>query len=172
MEKKIKNIFSQLQEFESHIQRLEEDILRLEQQLERKIQTQRNHLIRVKNHEPVSDDFILNGRNYQDLSPERAWKLYNDRDFNFILLDVSAAGHTPKVLIPEALRMPFEDLQDRFHEISSRTTPILIISEDGTKSVLACEFLVKCGFLNCNNISGGYKFWKGNLLKDIKDVPA
>ena len=57
-------------------------------------------------------------------------------------------------------------------EIQARTTPILIISEDGTKSILACEFLVKRGFYNCNNISGGYKYWYGFRLKEVRDTPA
>jgi rhodanese-related sulfurtransferase len=172
MQQKFKNIFSQLQEFEKHVQRLEEEILRLEQHVDHLVQVQRSHLIRVKNHEQISDEFILYGRTYQDLSPERAWKLYNNKDFDFVLLDVSAADYRPKNPIPEVIHIPFEDLKNRFFEISSKTTPILIICENGTKSVLACEFFVKCGYFNCNNVSGGYRSWKGNQLRDMKYVPA
>jgi rhodanese-related sulfurtransferase len=38
---------------------------------------------------------------------------------------------------------------------------VLVISENGTTSILACEFLNQMGFYNINNISGGYKFWPG-----------
>ena len=38
----------------------------------------------------------------------------------------------------------------------------MIISENGLRSIQACEMLVKKGFFNINNISGGYEFWPGN----------
>ena len=69
MAQKFQNVFAQLQEFERHIGLLEERILELEQKLESMIQVERNHLIRVKNKEEVSDDFIYFGRKYHDLSP-------------------------------------------------------------------------------------------------------
>lgn len=161
MSKYTNNIFSQMQEFEKQIQTLEERILQLEQKMEHETQVARNHLIRVKNKEELSDEFIHNGRSYVDLTPDDAWKLYSKKDFDFILIDVSSKDYSPPQLISEVNRIPWEEFKERFIEISTRTTPILIISEDGTKSVLACEFLVKKGFYNCSNISGGYKFWKG-----------
>lgn len=172
MKIKAHNIFSQLQHFEDHIEKLEERILELEQRIEHLIQIERNHLIRVKNHEEVSDDFIYHGRRYQDLSPDRAWKLYCNKEYDFILLDVSAKDYSPQRKIPEALHIPWAEFHERFFEIQSKTTPILIISEDGTNSVLACEFLVKRGFYNCNNVSGGYKSWKGFRLEDAKNLTA
>lgn len=166
------NVFSQLQTFEQEISRLEGRILELETRLHKLLEIERNHLIRVKNGEEVSDEFILNGRSYMDLSPEKAWRLYRNPDFDFILLDITSRDFEPVNRLPEALHIPWEEFPDRFMEIQSRTTPILIISEDGTNSVLACEFLVKRGFFNCNNISGGYKFWKGFRLEEVKDQSA
>lgn len=172
MAQKFQNVFAQLQEFEKHIGMLEERILELEQKIESMVQVERNHLIRVKNNEEVSDEFIFFGRKYHDLSPEKAWKMYQNKDFDFILIDVTAKDYKPYKKIPEALHIPWEDFQERFFEIQSKTTPILIISEDGTNSVLACEFLIKRGYFNCNNVSGGYKHWKGFQLKDARDISA
>lgn len=172
MAKKFNNIFAQLQDFERHIASLEEKILTLEQRLEQQLQIERNHLIRVKNGEEISDEFLQHGRQYNDLSPEKAWKLYCNPDFNFILIDVSHKDYEPVRKIPESIHIPWEEFHDRFYEIVSKTTPILIMSEDGTNSILACEFLVKRGYFNCNNVSGGYKYWKGFQLRDVKDVPA
>lgn len=163
---KFQNVFAQLQAFESQIGRLEERILELESRIEQMIQVERNHLVRVKNQEEVSDEFIQHGRKYQDLSPEKAWKLYCNKNYDFILIDVTEKDYKPLSIIPEAQRMPWSEFSERFFEIQSKTTPILIISEDGTNSVLACEFLVKRGYFNCNNISGGYKHWKGFQLKN------
>lgn len=168
MAKKFNNIFAQLQDFEKEIARMEARILELETRMEQMIQIERNHLIRVKNREEVSDEFILNGRRYQDLSPEKAWKLYCDKDYDFILIDVSAKDYTPQRKIPEAIHIPWEEFSEKFMEISSKTTPIMIISEDGTRSVLACEFMVKRGFFNCNNVSGGYRHWKGFQLQEVR----
>lgn len=164
MAKKIQNIFAQLRSFENHILQLEERCLQLEQKMSEMLQIERNHLIRIKNKEELSDDFLYNGRKYQDLSPEKAWKLYNDKDFDYILIDVSAKDYKPVSSIPEALHIPWEEFPERFIEITSATIPILVISEDGTNSILACEFLARRGYYNCNNISGGYKFWKGSRL--------
>lgn len=170
MARKFHNIFAQLQHFESEIARLEEKVLQLNQKIDEMVQVERNHLIRVKNHEEVSDEFINQGRKYQDLSPEKAWKLYCNKDFDFILLDVSAKDFSPIRNIPEALHIPWEELPERFFELTSRTTPILIMSEDGTTSILACEFLIKRGFFNCSNISGGYRYWKGFQLSDMRSA--
>lgn len=172
MAEKHHNIFSQLQAFEKQIGKLEERILELEQKLESMIQIERNHLIRVKNNEELTDEFIFQGRRYLDLSPEKAWKLYNNRDFDFILIDVSAKDYRPRSIIPEAICIPWEEFRDRFFEIQAKTTPILIISEDGTNSILACEFMVKRGYFNCNNVSGGHKHWKGHALVDVSGKSA
>jgi rhodanese-related sulfurtransferase len=172
MEKKPANVFSQLQVFEQQILNLEEKILQLDDKMKRLLEIERNHLIRIKNGQEVSDDFIQSARTYLDLSPEKSWQLYKNKNFNFILLDVSSKEFSPVKKLPEAIHIPWEELPDRFLEISSRTTPILVISEDGAKSVLACEFLVKCGFYNCNNISGGYKYWRGFRLEKIEDESA
>jgi rhodanese-related sulfurtransferase len=172
MNRKPTNVFGQLQNFERDISQLEGRILELETRIHKLLEIERNHLIRVKNKEEVSDEFILNGRTYLDLSPEKAWRLYRNPDFDFILVDVTSKDYQPRNRLPEALHIPWEEFAERFLEISSRTTPLLIISEDGTNSVLACEFLVKRGYYNCNNISGGYKCWKGFRLEKLEGQSA
>lgn len=172
MKNRPNNIFSQLQLFEKEIARLEGRILELETNIHKLLEIERNHLIRIKNKEEVSDDFVQNGRTYLDLSPEKAWRLYRNPDFDFILIDVTSKDYEGHNRLPEAIHIPWEDFPERFIEINSRTTPLLIISEDGTHSVLACEFLVKRGFYNCNNVSGGYKYWKGFRLESVKGESA
>ncbi len=164
---KFLNVFAQLHIFEAQIGRLEERILELELRIDQMIQVERNHLVRLKNHEEISDEFIQHGRKYQDLSPEKAWKFYCNKNYDFIMIDVTEESYKPLSVIPEAHKIPWSEFQKRFFEIQSKTTPIVIISEDGTNSLLACEFLVKRGYFNCNNVSGGYKHWKGFQLKNV-----
>ena len=166
------NVFSQLQTFEKEIARLEGRILGLETSINKLIEIERNHLIRIKNGEQLSDDFVQNGRAYLDLSPDKAFKMYRNPNFDFILIDVTSIDFEDTSRLPEAIHITWEDFIDRFIEIQTKTTPLFIISEDGTTSVLACEFLVKHGYFNCNNISGGYKFWKGNRLEEVKGRSA
>lgn len=158
--KKARNLFEQLNIFERHIENLEHRLFKLESKLDQSIQEQRHLLLRVKNHQDLPDDFILSGKKYLDLSPQKALELYHDKEFNFILVDVSENDFQPPVHLPEAIKMPWSEFQYRSLEIQSKTTPILIISEDGTNSILACHFLIQRGFYNTNNISGGYRYWK------------
>lgn len=158
--KKARNIFEQLNIFEKHIERLERRIHQLEKKLDQGLQEQRHLLLRVKNHQELPDDFLLSGKKYLDLSPQKASELYHSCEFNFIMIDVSEKDFQTPVQFPEAIKIPWSDFQYRFLEIQSKTTPILIISEDGTSSILACHFLIQRGFYNTNNISGGYRYWK------------
>ena len=171
MSPKITSVIDQIRNFEKIVGLLESRILQLEKRIENLVNVERNHLIRIKNGEEITDDFIQNGRSYLDLSPDKAWRLYGNPDFDFILIDVSGQDFQISRL-PEAIHIPWENFAERFMEIKSRTIPILIISEDGTHSVLACEFLVKHGFFNCNNISGGYRSWIGLKLEEIRGQSA
>lgn len=159
--RKARNLFEQLNIFEKQIHSLERKIAELEYQLEERIQEQRHHLLRVKNRQALPDDFILSGKKYLDLSPEKAYELYHDKEFDFILIDVSEEDFTPPIQLPEAIRMPWSNFSADFLQIQNKSTPLLVISEDGTYSVLACNFLAQRGYYNTNNISGGYKYWKG-----------
>jgi rhodanese-related sulfurtransferase len=170
MAKKIRNIFTQFNEFENQLKSLENMIFVLEQRMKNLIEIERNHLIRVKNKEEISDEFIMNGQKYMDLSPERAWNIYSQKDFDFIMIDVSSRDFCPTQRIPEAIHIPWEEFPKRFFEITNKSTPLLIISEDGVNSILACELMADQGYFNCNNISGGYQFWRGFQQSGIKSA--
>jgi rhodanese-related sulfurtransferase len=115
----------------------------------------------VKNGEEIDDSMILMGRPYNDISPQKAWSIYNNPNIDFIVIDVTTKSFDKKLRLEEALHIPLEELNVRFAEVPSKTTPILVISENGLRSIQACELLVKKGFFNINNISGGYEFWPG-----------
>ena len=96
------NVFSQLQTFEKEIARLEGRILELETSINKLIEIERNHLIRLKNGEQLSDDFVQNGRAYLDLSPDKAFKMYRNPNFDFILIDVTSIDFEDTSRLPEA----------------------------------------------------------------------
>lgn len=172
MKKLEQNVFSKLNELTDQIADLQGQILTLNDKLETYQAIERTHLLRVKNGETLSDDYILNGRKYNDLSPEAAYKFFNQKDTHFILLDVSSEEFQSHHEFEESINIPFDELTFRYREIINKATPILIISEDGVKSIRACEFLNSLGYYNVNNISGGHKYWpKENSTKtQLKEV--
>ncbi|MBC99143.1 MAG: hypothetical protein CME63_15485 [Halobacteriovoraceae bacterium] len=160
-------IFKMLEEMNQRLSNIENNISRLDEKMDFSISLQRNHLIRVKNGQDIDDSMILYGRPYNDLSPQRAFEIYNDPDMDFILIDVSHQGTVPSELLPGSIPLPLEELSARCHEIINKTTPILVISERGLRSIQACEILVKKGFFNLNNISGGHEFWPAKRKRTI-----
>tara|TARA_R110002049_G_scaffold187704_3_gene355975 strand:+ start:46 stop:558 length:513 start_codon:yes stop_codon:yes gene_type:complete len=151
--------FQLLEMINSRLTNIEKNIARIDEKLDFSIQLQRNHLIRVKNGSMIDDNMILMGAPYNDLSPQQSLSVINNPDMDYTILDISAKNFKPVGgHLEGAIRIPFEDLDHRWAEIQSRTTPILVICEDGLKSIRACELLVKKGYLNLNNISGGYRF--------------
>lgn len=153
-------IFQMLEFMNTRLSNIEKNISRIDEKLEFSIALQRNHLIRVKNGENIDDNMILMGRPYNDLSPSDAFDIFNNVNMDFLVLDVSEAEYIGKA-IDGAIKIPLEELDRRYAEIQNKTTPIMIISEKGLRSIKACEMLVKKGFFNVNNISGGHEFWPG-----------
>ncbi|MBC75701.1 MAG: hypothetical protein CME64_06775 [Halobacteriovoraceae bacterium] len=153
------NIFSKLEKIEQRLDKMERRLERMDQQTKTAFQTIQAQMVRVKNGEKLPDDYLLNRRGYNDLSPEKAQRIFGEKNRDFILLDVSEkAFHRPQGF-PEAIHLPLEELGIRHKELPNKTSSMMIISEDGTRSILACELLNKHGFYNLNNVSGGYKYW-------------
>jgi rhodanese-related sulfurtransferase len=161
--------FQMLEFINSRLNNIEKNIARIDEKLDFSITLQRNHLVRVKNGEEIDDSMILMGRPYNDITPQRAWSIYNNPNVDFFVLDVTSKSFKG-VRLEEALHIALEELHIRFVEIPSKTVPVLVISENGLRSISACELLVKKGFYNINNVSGGYEFWPG-AVKEPNQSP-
>ncbi|HAZ11874.1 MAG: hypothetical protein A2X86_07515 [Bdellovibrionales bacterium GWA2_49_15] len=161
-------VFQMLDLINARLGNIEKNISRIDEKLDFSIALQRNHLIRVKNGEDVDDNMILYGKPYNDLSPAKAYEIFQNQDMDFIIVDVSSADYKLPKRIEGAIHIPFLSLEKRAGEIPSRITPILVISEDGLNSILACEQLIKRGFFNINNISGGHQFWPGHQTAELQ----
>lgn len=157
-------VYQMLEFINSRLNNIEKNINRIDEKLDFSITLQRNHLVRVKNGEELDDSMILMGRPYNDLSPQKAWSIFNNPNIDFFILDVTQKGFEGKRL-DGSLHIPLEELHIRFVEVPSKTVPIMVISENGLRSISACELLVRKGFFNINNISGGYEFWPGKVVE-------
>lgn len=138
------------------------DIYKLIGVLENKIDTLEkktvDHMLRLKNNECISDKFIIENHPYNDLSPQRSKDVLRGLK-NYILIDVSESNYFAPIKFPKIKKVTLEQIYTKTPEFMDHTTPVFIISEDGTRSVLACDYLSKQGFYNVTNISGGYQFW-------------
>ena len=166
------NILHKFNVLTDRIKELENEFASLKSSIEINNSITKSHLLRIKNGDELSNDFILKSSHYLDLTPEKAWELYQREDLDYILLDVSAADYRPESEIPEVTKIPFAELEARISEIPSRTARVFIISETGTTSVLACKKLYELGFRSISNISGGYKFWLGFKQENFEDLKS
>ena len=152
-------MYQMLEFMSNRLSNIEKNISRIDEKLEFSLSLQRNHLIRIKNGEFIDDSNILMGKPYNDLSPQRAFEIFQNQNLDFLVLDVSRSDYKSPTTLEGSVKIPLEDLQSRYAEISSKTTPILVFSEQGLRSIQACELLIKRGFFNLNNVSGGHRFW-------------
>ena len=163
-------IFKMLEYMNSRLSNIEKNIARIDEKLDFSIALQRNHLIRIKNGDFIDDTMILMGRPYNDLNPHKAFEVFSNPDADFIILDVTRSDYKNDERLEGAIHIPLEELDRRYAEVQSRTTPVMVISEQGLSSIQACEMLVKKGFFNINNISGGYEFWPGRKENQLKQT--
>ena len=158
------------QQMRLEIQLLKKSLIRLQARVKNleasstKATLDRYHLLRVKNRDELSDQYITQAMGYLDLSPDKAYQTYNEQDKDFIILDVSAKDYVPYQNIKEAKKIPLEELAENIHHFKNKTQHILVISEKGVRSIHACRLLNEHGFFYLSNISGGYKFWPGFRL--------
>lgn len=139
------------------VKHLELEMSRLQKKTIFELNTLRSKLAMLDSNFPVSSDSIIHARSYFDLTPEVAHSYYSDPESHFVLLDVSKH---PTDFFPETIHIPLEKLDESFEKtVGNKLTPILVISEKGLRSILACNKLVQMNYFNTANISGGYMFW-------------
>ena len=152
---------------------LENKVYELEKKIEENKKMTQTKILRIKNGDQFSNSFVISEMGYQDLSPSKAYKLYQEHDKNFVVIDVSDKNFCAHHEIEEAINIPLEDLEYQISfEVPSKTTPIFVISEDGVKSVLACQTLFEMGYYHINNISGGHKYWPADRIQTLTKASA
>lgn len=162
------NVFHLINALAGRVAHIETQVERLRDEMRKEMRNQRQHMVRLKNREELSDSFLLNGHPYHDLSPENAWRVFEDKNADGLFLDVSHADYRPEGGRPEGVKhIPLEELENRLAELPPHHVPLYLISEDGLRSILACEYLNQVERPLCNNVSGGWKFWVGFRRADV-----
>lgn len=103
---------------------------------------------------------FVEGRLFQEVEPDQAFHLYQQRDT--VLLDVREPHEVKQVRIPGSVHIPFQELEERVDEIPGSARTILVHCAVGSRSHAACEILSEHhGFLNLFNVVGGIQQWPG-----------
>jgi len=163
-------IFRKLDEIFHKLTSIEKRMSRLEDKMDESLLITRNHLVRIKNKQELSDSSVLLGSPYNDLSPQLSWSIFNNQEADFVIVDVSDLNYPNR--IEGAKRIPLEELTARLSELPAGSFPIMVISERGIRSIKACEILVKKGYFNTNNISGGHECWPGHPQNKVPLPPS
>ena len=126
--------------------------------LERTLDTVRSQLADVAEGRPPSRSMILEGRAWGDVLPTdgRAW-LEDGQDLR--LLDVRTPQETADGIIPGALLIPVDQLEERLREVPRDGRRTLVYCAVGARSAAACEFLAEQGLVNLHNLDGGISSW-------------
>jgi rhodanese-related sulfurtransferase len=112
--------------------------------------------------DPPTPDMILEGRLWRDLdgAAAHAWVGAGAR-----VLDVRTAAEVAGGMLPEALWIPIESLEERVSELPRDARSWLVVCAGGARSAAACEFLAQRGYSGLGNLEGGIGTWPGDLVR-------
>jgi adenylyltransferase/sulfurtransferase len=86
-----------------------------------------------------------------------------------VILDVREPHDAQASQIPGARHIPLEDLAHRYPELGADTR-IVVLCRSGVRSAEATGFLLRQGFRNVRNVSGGLDAWAREPGPDL-DAP-
>jgi rhodanese-related sulfurtransferase len=96
------------------------------------------------------------------IQPNDAVKLMNDGAF---IIDVRSIDEFRSGHLSNAKNIPLSDLMQKIDNLSThKEGPTLIYCESGMRSSRACGQLVKAGFTNLHNLTGGLTAWRSANL--------
>jgi len=107
----------------------------------------------------LSREQVLAGILWEDVGDARGVEMVKSGEVRVV--DVRTAEEVAQGVIPGAIHVPVEELEERFREIPDDGRPTLVYCAGGVRSVYACEFLTGEGYRNLFNLAGGMMTWSG-----------
>jgi rhodanese-related sulfurtransferase len=108
---------------------------------------------------PLTPEMVREGRLWDDVAPAAAAELFARGDLR--ALDVRSPQETAQGILPGAMLVPIDQLEQRVREIPRDGRPTLVYCAGGGRSAAACEFLSSQGFVGLMNLQGGIGSWTG-----------
>lgn len=109
----------------------------------------------------LSPDQVLEGRLWRDVDGAEGERLVREQGAR--LLDVRTPAETAAGVVPGALRVPVDQLEQRLGELPRDGRPLVVYCAMGSRSAYACELLAREGFEGLFNLDGGIGAWRGAL---------
>ncbi|WP_305909250.1 rhodanese-like domain-containing protein [Methylomarinum sp. Ch1-1] len=109
-------------------------------------------------------DFVEHSFNkFTGISPMIAVTKMNSDETKIV--DVREPHEFIKGHIEDAINIPLGKFDDQLDTLQPfKNNPIIVVCQSGTRSVPACKTLVKSGFEQVFNITGGMQSWEDNKL--------
>jgi rhodanese-related sulfurtransferase len=152
---------ARLQELELQISDLKKSDSELKSQNHRLLQMLKNIGRKMVSRLPISIESLEKGLAYDLIFPEEVatWKTSVTGG---VVLDLRPAYEYVKGAIPGTYNIPLEQLSSRF-ETLARDLPILLVCENGIKSVAAFELLNSKAYQFLYVLKGGMSLYEGPL---------
>jgi len=95
---------------------------------------------------------------YQSVNTDAATRLYNDDAF---VLDVRTANEYKEGYIGNAINISSTDIASNLGRLpNDKEAPVLVYCLSGARSAKVASTMVKHGYTNVSNLSGGINAWK------------
>lgn len=135
----------------------------LKEELRDEIETLRRTVSRMAAGERLSAEMVLEGRLWRELSPDEGAAMVGAGGVR--ILDVRTPAETSQGIIPGAILIPVQEIEERWREIPKDGRATLVYCAGGERSAAACEFLSRQGYTGLHNLAGGFLSWNGARAK-------
>lgn len=130
----------------------------VQETLEAEVAVLRSLLERLVSGEAITPEMVREGILWADVDARTAQKMIEAGEVN--LLDVRTPQETSTGIIPGALLIPMDDVEERRRELPD-DRPLLVYCAAGGRSAAVCEYLTGEGHLGLLNLTGGFGAWSG-----------
>lgn len=130
----------------------------VQEALETELAVLRSLLERLVGGEAITPEMVREGILWADVDTHAAQGMIEAGEVN--LLDVRTPQETSTGIIPGALLLPMDEVEERLGELP-QDKPLLVYCAGGGRSAAVCEFLAGEGRLGLLNLTGGFGAWSG-----------
>ena len=133
----------------------------LSEELAAELKKHREMIAQLAGDEPLSPEMVRGGQLWRDVLPTEAAELFEAGSLRII--DVRSPQETASGILPGAILIPIDQLEERVAEVPSDGKATLIYCSMGGRSAAACELLSQSGYSGLLNLQGGIGSWTGTL---------